>query len=505
MNKVGLKLNKNKIFFLSLAIFFLTLAYNTPLTGDDWTWGTEAGLDRLKNWFKDYNGRYLGNLVELAITRNEVVRIILMGLGSALLVYLTAKIIEVQKWGIYLLAFILVMSVPVNVFAQTFAWAAGFANYITSLCFLIFYLLIVRNIYNDEVPKYRKSLYFIVIPLGIITQLFVEHITVFVIYTSIFVIFYTYIKHKKFFGIHIAFMISNIIGFIIMFSNGAYWNIINGSDSYRSIKTEEAAIETGILEKIYTEYSGYMHKFLFLNNFVLNLFICILVILLVTTFKENGKLITPLKYTISLFMAGYMLYGIIIKPMVGPDFLGHLTVHFETILTLLFFVALVFAVLFFVTNNPLKVRLLYYLSGVILLTAPFIFITPFGPRCVLASYIFMVIISLELFVYVLKENNWSEKVFTPILLYVAIVFTFVYFFVFSMNGQVNRERLVHIEKELEKQVEVIEVRERPYRQFHWMSSPLPHLYQGTTFKKYYNIPNDVEVKIIPYRKWRDKE
>ena len=36
---------------------------------DDLTWGSSVGLDRLSNWFAGYNGRYVGNLIVIALTR----------------------------------------------------------------------------------------------------------------------------------------------------------------------------------------------------------------------------------------------------------------------------------------------------------------------------------------------------------------------------------------------------------------------------------------------------
>ena len=51
------------------------LCYLFPYTGDDWAWGSKIGIDRLNNWFENYNGRYVGNLIVLAMTRSNPIQI----------------------------------------------------------------------------------------------------------------------------------------------------------------------------------------------------------------------------------------------------------------------------------------------------------------------------------------------------------------------------------------------------------------------------------------------
>ena len=45
------------------------LAFLFPLSGDDWSWGSSDGIGRLRDSFAGYNGRYLGNLSVLVLTR----------------------------------------------------------------------------------------------------------------------------------------------------------------------------------------------------------------------------------------------------------------------------------------------------------------------------------------------------------------------------------------------------------------------------------------------------
>ena len=68
-----------------------------PYSGDDWAWGSSIGLDRLSVFFKDYNGRYVGNLLVLVLTRLKIFDIIFMSFIILGIVYFCFKIINSSK------------------------------------------------------------------------------------------------------------------------------------------------------------------------------------------------------------------------------------------------------------------------------------------------------------------------------------------------------------------------------------------------------------------------
>ena len=85
---------------------------------------------------------------------------------------------------------------------------------------------------------------------------------------------------------------------------------------------------------------------------------------------------------------------------------------------------------------------------VLFLAAPFVFITPFGPRGVLAFYIFMVLAALELLAYSMKgKETVSMKVAKP-LIAVALSTVLIYTYIFGMNGTASRDRLEHLKQEV---------------------------------------------------------
>ena len=72
-------------------LLFTVLAAMFPYTGDDWAWGSQIGMDRLHTFFDNYNGRYFGNFLILAISRSKALKVVLMALSYYICCYLCYK------------------------------------------------------------------------------------------------------------------------------------------------------------------------------------------------------------------------------------------------------------------------------------------------------------------------------------------------------------------------------------------------------------------------------
>ena len=88
---------KTRVFFFVIFLFYFFLAFNLPLTGDDWTWGSNEGILRLQNKFADYNGRYVSNILEIILTRYDFIRYLTLAGLSSLLVYFVGKLTQSKE------------------------------------------------------------------------------------------------------------------------------------------------------------------------------------------------------------------------------------------------------------------------------------------------------------------------------------------------------------------------------------------------------------------------
>ena len=206
-----------------------------PFGSDDWAWGTSVGMERLASHFAGYNGRYLGNLLIIFLTKNAFIKTIGMAVISFAVVLLIYEYIGKDRFLYFLFPLLLLFFMPANVFRQTMAWASGLANYIPPVIAILLYLNIVKNIFSQDKPVYSKILIPFSFAIGICGNLFMEHNTILNITLSLAIIIYSYIKFKSVFAVHISNFLGNVIGFVIMFSNSAYGIISSGKDSYRSM------------------------------------------------------------------------------------------------------------------------------------------------------------------------------------------------------------------------------------------------------------------------------
>lgn len=498
-HQLNQKNNFVKLFVLAVFFVYLYLAYNTPLTHDDWTWGTSDGLARLNTGFKDYNGRYLGNLFELFLTRVYWIRFIIMALFSTMLIYLVAKTTTKSPVISYTLGFLLFICIPVNIISQTYAWVAGFSNYITSIVFVLIYLVIIKNIFEEKLPKYNKLQAVLVIPLGIATQLFVEHVTIYTIFMAFFVVCFSVIKFKKIFAVHIIYLISTIIGAAIMFSNGAYIKIISGSDGYRSI--EAAGPQVGFFKKIFDVYTEQMYPLLFLNNVILNIFISFFCIIIILKAKKSYNFL--LKYFLLSVLTIYPFYKLLVINSFRISFFDIYNNEFVAFISALFYLCILGTVLFYISGSSLKLKISFYLISVIILAAPLIFVHPFGPRCFLAPYTFFVLSAIEMSIYIIDNKYFNLKVLNKIFCIGAIFVCSCYIYAFTMNGAVNRERIDYIKNHVKSNDSTIILTHLPFEQFLWHSTPVIPSYQYNTFKEYYGIPSKTKLKEIPYSSWKE--
>lgn len=483
------------IFYLLLFAFFLVVSFCTPLTGDDWTWGTSKGIERLQDFFKDYNGRYASNILEIIMTRYAIIRLVFFAVFSTLLIILTGKLIPHKTDVSSKIAFFLFLLVPTAIYAQTFGWLAGFVNYVPSIVLLLVYLVWVKNIVEPVAPTYKTHAAWYVVPLGFFSTLIVEHVTLFIIFTGFLVIAYTYYTHKKVYALHLSYFISSLLGSLVMFTNGAYINVLLGKDTYRTVREYDS-----MFDRFYVTYKESMYQPLFMDNKFIWLILSVLVCLvMVKTIHQKKWIERGAKPLLLCSISSFTLFNLLFDFSLGSRFLGDVTQDVEAIFSLVFFVSILAASLMFTTNRYIQLRLTYYAMGIVLLTIPFVFITPYGPRCVFGAYTFIVLMVIELFVYLTEGNNWSLRGVTQCIMISNGVIMVVFTLILSMNYIAHQERIEHMYQDIQEKKQVITMKELPFPQFHWMSSPKAiYEVQMETFKEFYAIPSDTTIELIPY-------
>ena len=94
----------NLIVILFAFFGFVYIMSTIPFCSDDWAWGASVGAQRLASHFRGYNGRYLGNLLILLLTKSNFIKTIGMAVVSFSVIYLIYKYIGDGKLFYFLFA-----------------------------------------------------------------------------------------------------------------------------------------------------------------------------------------------------------------------------------------------------------------------------------------------------------------------------------------------------------------------------------------------------------------
>lgn len=329
------KTAKLSFYFIIFVIFGL-IGLWMPLLGDDLNWGSYFGSNYFpQGIFLKYDGRYLGDLLVITITKIKPLAFIAYGTFMTLIVFLVQKIRDQIKTPTSLglvsssLMTIVILFTPKVIFKQILGWHAGFANYVPSVVFPLLMLYLVLKNYDKEIHYYRTVVILIFLA-SIMAQFFAEHVTILNCFNSVL----AWIFLRKHFGTEFKkilnwILLGNIIGAFFMFINSAYLNVLFGKDSYRSI--------SGSAE------SSTMPNYL-IANFTPKTLIAVGILLLI-------------------FSAVVILFSLKIK------------------------------------NIKLRIANLALLLSGFVVISPFLVVSPFGSRCMFATYVFfttIVVINFDL-------------------------------------------------------------------------------------------------------------
>ena len=457
---------KNKYYLLFIFLFFFILLF--PYTCDDFVWGTyKFDIHILRTLFNDasINGRYLGNLISLIITRNRIIKSLIMGITTTLIIYYIKKISKSKL--MYL--FILLLIMPTMIFSQSIVWASGFANYAFSTLFLLICLDLLE----------KKSNNILIVLCFICSSLFMENITVFLFGYTLYLNIRYLIKNKKINIKYLLAFIGSLVGSIIMFSHPSYMNILTGDDTYRVA----AGIHSSFLRMMkYNIFTNLIH-YGFYNNYVITLFIDSYVIYYYFKNKLDKKLLFLL---IPIFIINIYL---IVSHL--NEYLYNLSIINGIIMII--YVILNVILLKIVFKDKYLNRILLIMLGVLL---PLFFVSPVGPRNFFTIYVFEILILLRIIPY---EVHKYLKILLMIILIYLVGFNI---FIYSMNCYVDIKRTDYIRNNQE--LKTLTIPRLPFTRNVWWGD-IESSY-GSYFKeyylRYYKLDEDLTFEYLDYNIWK---
>ncbi len=491
--------NKERWFYIFFFILVLILCYFFPYTHDDWDWGSITGLERLQNGFSNFNGRWVGNTLGMLLTRVRILRAFAISFTLLGCIILVKKIINKENNQLPYFIILLILLMPIRMFAQSFAWTVGFANYVPVVLIALFIIYKNKSIFQEKREGISNKWIVPFLLLGFIGTLFMEHLTIYLVVLGIFLIALDFFKNKKVVLANIFYFIGTIAGSALMFSNTGYRTLFGEGDGYRSIENGN------IFLRAFKTYFESFKDFLVHNNFALNLVIIFLLFVLVYQYyKKNAKKIVGNDKRI--LNISIMILGIYLSYIIYLHMIGNINIFIsqdirniiEGVLILFYTLAIILIIIITIKEKTKKFRMLFEIGSIAVIALPLLIVTPIGPRCFFPTYFLFVVLACELFDVV--TINWKGSLL-PFMRVASFTIMMLLLTVYGYSFLVEQKRVSYIEKH--KGEEILVLPKIPNEKYMQHPDPRSDWFRKQ-FRQFYNIKEDVTLEFIDYRKWRDK-
>ena len=468
--------------YITIFLFFLIITFLNPIGGDDWgnyLVGQKGIFYSIKNAIHYYNtweGRFISRILINILTYNKIIWNIINSFLITSTIYLIIKLIKPKnKIMTPLILSISFLGMHPKTFAQTIMWLAGNITYLFVMPLFLFYVKLIL----EEKYKTKKIIQTILVSiLNLIIPMFIEHIGVLLVAFNLFFIIYKFTKTKK--------LDKSLCLYLILSSIGLILTLTAPGQQCRSTFENLEFNNLDIFKKIRSNIGNFTNYTFFYNPFILIL-MSIANFVLIRKSTNNKIIKTSL-----------LIYLVPIPILLGSQhILNELNIIniFEIknwVVTLYFITYIIIDLLliYFTYHDKNKDRLLLFIILGILANITMLVSPIWGPRTTFATYLFLSSGYITIIDNYIKENKFINITFTTIICIPIIFYIILYINIFRHQKFLSKS----IKEQLKNNSQTIEISKFPSFITGYINPESE--YHITTFKEYYNIPEEKELKLI---------
>lgn len=479
--------------------FLLLLSKGFVTSGDDWFFTSrtmdESFFEALqKAWanasghYRGTNGRLLGNGFSKGFGCSELFReLARCGIILTILLQL-CRTAKVRSLVLYSAALMLTVALPTELYAQSYAWAAGFFNYVPPLVVILAYILRVSTLLQGGKDSAPWGLAMLLMLLA--GQLFVENVTIgMCLLTGGVLIWHLASKRGMSWSLTGA-LAGSVIGCIIMFSAPGYANV--NQEGYRQVSaTFEELMK--VIKSNFSVITGYLTE----DNWLVIVPLTALSIYLLASVQKKTALVhgalTGLMICPVYFYAHHELLG----QLSYSEWVAELSFWLDVAANLAYLLCVLAAVLLGAADDDRKCRAVLCICAVPAVFGPLVVVYPIGPRCLYIPYMLLVCLVLILAAEVLDHlpEKALRSIRTPLIAAVCCVLC-VYLWVAVWNGHCEQVRTRQIETAMAAGASSVELPSFPYGTYlhNGNGSAMQYYY-------YYETPGDLQLVFIDPATW----
>lgn len=500
---------KSLIVFVAVSLFYyLWVTAQIPYCHDDWDWGLPVGIQQLLT--ANLNSRYVGNFIEVVLTRSLFLKTACMGTVFALIPLYAVraisfaafpKLTEESAVSALVLGHILMVTVPPQIWEQTFGWVAGFSNFVVSAFFLVLYQILVIKLLRDKESNIFQVI--LVTFFGIAIQLLLENVAVYVVLCSTAVLLFTLVKRHRVSKSVIGLWGGNLVGTVIMFSSSVYKTLAeNGTaiDGYRTLSFDRGEGLIRIAVSFVRRFMILYPDFIWIRNTVLCCALLVLMTLLQMVKQRN--IVKRFAWTtINLLFFVYTISHRFAGDIQLPS-QWWTNVLRAGIASLYFVVVLIQGFLLLHEDQRHRNLFLFFWLSAPAVLLPMTVVSSVGWRSYLTSDLFLLETCLLLFMkLIVEEKNRSFRKAAAALFAAALCVIWGYFgVVYHDIGIVRIQRLELITQAREGETNSILLKAFPHGEYLWGPDPEYGSERVKYFRQFYQIPENVD---LWFQNWAD--
>ena len=478
--------NKLYIYVAILFVFVLTFSLLTPMGGDDWGMYLTKGMgltdifELTKNFYMTWEGRISARIFNLLVMPHEILWAIINAFILTLLFYFLYKILG-SKDKLLPLILMGILFVDYETYAQIYVWHTGNIFYLYPIVYIFFLIYLRKNIILGENIKISKWNYLLV-PLTFIFSMFVESVTVSLIFVCLLNTIFYYINTKKIDKSMLLCFVAALIVFCIMYFSPGTNNRINMDTTFISLN---------ILEKIIYNIPNFINYTFIKNSFIVILMVIVMCMLICK--KLNNKIckylfliFTTIPAILTVFintLSHFISLSDILLKILNPENL------FIIIYWILFGILFMFLIIDFLKAD----KIIWYFLILIIVSAGSMMLSPvWGGRtaCFTTFLIFLLLmIIIKKLDLKILENSKTNFFLVFINLTFIVCFTIYSIYIYNLNN----DRTKYINYQLENDAKEYEIILLP-SYYAWnlnvWGSEGDFAY---SFKKAYGIPKEAKL------------
>src|SRR5699024_5144029 len=335
--------------------------------------------------------------------------------------------------------------------------------YVISVTILLYFISLYKQKKYIKLNYLNIILYFL---FSVIAMLIVEHVTLYLLLISFLINIYYYLKNKKLNILYFVIFIGHLVGFIIMFTNGAYISTLTGKNDYQQLNNHDNIIISAI--KV---FNNEMTLYLFTHNVLLISILTILCISITILLSKHKN--------INILLCSVFIISIIVSIFFNQ--FKNINSLNNIIPSTLLICSLSSLIIFIVINFKGTLyynRLLFYVFSMIIFTLPFLVISAYGGICAFASFIFLIMISIVMSQFLLDLRGHKgihirihKYVITSLMVLIILLYSIP--LSFNKYTEISRDNYLN---NLDKFKKVIKIEQIPFHSYHHTLDPIEDIY-----------------------------